>query len=178
MQKGDAEAALAEMQQEADETAGAWRVGDGVSRTRAEGRVRCRACRADREIREDVAAYSIAYVLSLSAARPTGPSNGWKGPSNIMIPRSARSPSIRCSPNIHADPRWLPFLRKTRHGTRAARGDQVRREGAEVARGSTSVARRAPMTTRRRSEGHHRRKPPRHRSGQAPRSSRPWPPRS
>ena len=34
--------------------------------------------------------------------------------------------------NLHSDPRWLPFLRKHRHGARAARGDQVRREGAEL----------------------------------------------
>ena len=34
--------------------------------------------------------------------------------------------------NLHSDPRWLPFLRKHRQGPRAARGDQVRREGAEM----------------------------------------------
>ena len=132
LQKGDAQAALAEMQQE--------------SRTRRRrltglamayhalgqrGRVRCRACELIKKYGKHIALLH-RLRAGLSAAKPTAPSSGWTRPSSIDDPTLGAIAVDPLFANIHSDPRWLPFLRKTRHGPRAARGDQVRREGAEL----------------------------------------------
>ena len=111
LQKGDAKAALGRDPAGTGGALAPWRIVDGLSRARTQGRVRCRARRTDREVREDDAR-TTSPACSPSGAKPTAPSNGW---TRRSVPRSDSRldcRSTRCSQNLHADPRWLPFLRR------------------------------------------------------------------
>ena len=88
--KGDAQGALAEIEQETSEVVEDDRPADGLPRARAQGRLRRRARRADREVREGLRP-TTSPTSTPSAARPTRRSRGSTRRSSTATPASARS---------------------------------------------------------------------------------------
>ena len=130
LQKGDPEAALAEMQQESGEPP---RLAGLSMAYHALGR----SAESDAALAEIIKKYektsanSIAMVFAFRGE----PDRAFEWLDKAVQYNDTDLGATAVHPmfaNIHADPRWLPFLRKDRHGPRAARGDQVRREGAEL----------------------------------------------
>jgi hypothetical protein len=75
-----------------------------------EGRVRCRAHRADPRVREG-AAYNVAYVLAYRGEAD----RAFEWLDKAAAYHDPGLATIVVNPlfaNIHQDPRWLPFLRK------------------------------------------------------------------
>ena len=148
------------------------RPADGVSRARAQGRVRRRAGGADSKDEKDSSYKSPTSMPS--AARPTGPSNGSARRCNTATPGSPRSSRRTCS-TTSTRPALAAVPAQDRQGAGATRRDQVRCEGAEVARTTASPA--GAMTTTKKKRAPTAKTPVRSGCEQRPRSSHRWPPR-
>ena len=87
------------------------RPADGVPRARAQGRLGCRAGRADREVREGRV---LQHRLRLRLPRRGGQGvrSGSTRRSSTATAGLGEIVTENLFDKIHADPRWLPFLRK------------------------------------------------------------------